>query len=242
MKKQSSEDFEAQEQKKLFLILFTRELIRNSGEGRISELKKVLEEEYPKTKEKERKAGELKETSVQREPFPKFPTKPPIKPLPKPIDIRKQILEKRRRQEIPQKVIPRRVLKIKPSYVLRIPEPKLPPEFQYLRPVPGERQIDLGKLNPLVKDPAVKSIECNGPGKRIVVIGSMGIKPTNIILTKEEIDNTIDKFSEISKIPVDFGIYKVVVGKLILSAIISDVVGTRFVIKKMIYPMRARQY
>ena len=46
--------------------------------------------------------------------------------------------------------------------MLRIPEIRLPPRLQYLRPRPTELEIDLAKLNPLVKDQAVKIIECNG--------------------------------------------------------------------------------
>jgi len=63
----------------------------------------------------------------------------------------------------------------------------------------------------------------------------MGTKRTNIILNKEEIDQIIKKFSETAKIPLYEGIFRVVVGKLILSAIISDVIGSKFIIKKMMY-------
>ena len=118
---------------------------------------------------------------------------------------------------------------------LTIPQPKLPPHLQYLKPVPKDIKIDLEKLNVLIKDPAVKIIECNGPDEHIIVRGSMGIKPTNTVLNKEEINTIIKKFSEISKIPIHEGIYRVVVGRLILSAIISEVIGSKFMIKKMLY-------
>ena len=63
----------------------------------------------------------------------------------------------------------------------------------------------------------------------------MGTKKTNIILSREEVDQIIKKFSETTKIPIQEGIFKVVVGKLILSAIISEVIGSKFIIKKMMY-------
>ena len=91
----------------------------------------------------------------------------------------------------------------------------------------------MGKLNPLIKDRVVRNIACNGPDKNIMVKGMMGRKITNIILSEEEINQTIKKFSEIAKIPVYEGIFKVAVGRLILSAIISKVVGSKFIIKKM---------
>ena len=96
------------------------------------------------------------------------------------------------------------------------------------------------KLNPLIKDPAVRTIEVN-PDEKVIVTGTMGTKPTSIILSKEDIDKIIKKFSETAKIPVYEGIFRVVVGKLILSAIISDVVGSKFIIKKMMYSPRFRR-
>jgi len=130
--------------------------------------------------------------------------------------------------------------RIKPEFysqtkTLTIPEPKLPPHLQYLKPTIRDIEIDLEKLNSLIKDPAVKIIECNGPDEHIFVRGSMGVKPTNIVLSKEEITKVIKKFSEISKIPVHEGVYRVVAGRFILSAIISEVVGSKFIIKKMLY-------
>jgi len=126
---------------------------------------------------------------------------------------------------------------------LRIPEPRLPPRLQYLKPIPTSKEIDIGKLNPLVKDPMVRMIQCNGPEENIVVDGRMGTKTTGIILTKEEIDEVIKKFSQSAKIPVEEGITRIVRGRLILLAVVSKVVSSKFTIKKMSYfpvpaPMR----
>ena len=63
----------------------------------------------------------------------------------------------------------------------------------------------------------------------------MGTKRTNIILSKEDISDVIKKFSETTKIPLQEGIFRVAIGKLILSAIISEVIGSKFIIKKMMY-------
>jgi len=119
--------------------------------------------------------------------------------------------------------------------LLRIPEPILPKSLQYLKPAPTKLEIDLGKLNPLIKDPLVNSIECSGTDEPVIVRGKMGIKKTNIILNKEEIDQTIKKFSEMAKIPIHGGILKIVAGRLVLSAIISEIIGSKFIIKKMAY-------
>ena len=112
----------------------------------------------------------------------------------------------------------------------------MPSHLEYLKPIPKPGiDIDLFKLNPLIKDPAVRLIEVN-PDEKVMVIGTMGTKPTDIILNKEDIDRVINKFSGVSRIPTNEGIYRVIAGNLILSAIISSVIGSKFVIKKMVYP------
>ncbi|MBU2104890.1 MAG: hypothetical protein KKF67_03935 [Nanoarchaeota archaeon] len=114
-----------------------------------------------------------------------------------------------------------------------IPEPTLPPRLQNIYPSPTNKDIDLEKLNPLIRDPAVKIIECNGPGEKILVRGNMGTKLTSISLTQNEIDNMIERFSEEAKIPITEGVFNVAVGRLILTALISEIVSPKFVIKKM---------
>ncbi|MDP7521143.1 MAG: hypothetical protein QF567_02830 [Candidatus Pacearchaeota archaeon] len=141
-----------------------------------------------------------------------------------------------------QKISPRLNLKkpIRQIQSLRIPESRLPLRLQYLKPTPRNVGINLGKLNPLLGDPMVKAIECDGADEKIKV-RTMGLKVTNIILNKEEIDEIIKKFSESTKIPIQEGIFKVALGGLILTAIISSVVGSKFIIKKMVYkPVVAR--
>ena len=91
----------------------------------------------------------------------------------------------------------------------------------------------MDKLNPLVNDPQVREIECEAPNKPIIVYGSMGKMPTEVILSNNEIEDIIERFSIASKIPIDIGVYKVVVGNLIFSAVVSDVVSSRFLITKM---------
>ncbi|HPD81789.1 MAG TPA: hypothetical protein PK357_01680 [Candidatus Pacearchaeota archaeon] len=122
-----------------------------------------------------------------------------------------------------------------------IPETRFPPHIQYIKPVPINKEIDLGKLNPLINDRFVKIIECYGPNENLFVKGSMGIKKTGIALTDEEIKKIINKFSEETKIPANEGIFKVASGKLMFSAIISETIGSKFIISK-IPPEQAENY
>lgn len=118
--------------------------------------------------------------------------------------------------------------------VLRIPEYRLPRRFINLRPVREEKKnsLDLGKLNPLIFDMNVRVIECQGAGVSIMVGGKMGRKPTNIVLTEEEIGEIINKFSVEARIPIEEGIFKVALGNLVLTSTVSST-GSNFIIKKI---------
>jgi hypothetical protein len=124
--------------------------------------------------------------------------------------------------------------------ILKISEPKLPSHLQYLQPIPVEKTIELGKIEALIKDSAVKIIECHGPDERIKVKGLMGSKPTSIILNEEEIKSIIKEFSKKSKIPIHEGVYRVAVGCFVLSAIISNAIPPKFIIEKMKYPQQIK--
>ncbi len=192
---------------KLFLLQFTKQLIEHSATSEVIKLKNILKE----------KANEEKKENKKRE---KITSKGEIFPL----------IAKKRAIPINNKI----AFKPLPN-ILRIPEPKLPSQLQYLKPIPTSTQIELGKLNPLIKDPTVRVIECNGADENIFVEGMMGKRKTDILLTKQEIIQIINKFSETAKIPAHEGVFKVAVGTLILSAIISEVISSKFIIRKMRY-------
>jgi len=138
----------------------------------------------------------------------------------------------------------RPIMKMLPSRGLGgfyIPEPTLPPRLQHISPSPTNKDIDLERLNPLIRDPAVKIIECNGPGEKIIVRGNMGTKPTSVSLAQDEIDDVIERFSEEAKIPITEGVFNVAVGRLILTALISEIVSPKFVIKKMVLSLNKIQ-
>jgi hypothetical protein len=211
-------DSNISEQKRKFILLeFTKELIRQSG-GEIFKLEDILKDEDEEVKVEKK----LMKANEKRKPEKiKIPEKEDIF-KPKPMLFAKPTTYPIRRP------------------VLFIPRPKLPQRFNYLRPVPTNLEIDLGKLNSLINDPLVKNIECNGAGQNIVITGTMGRKKTNIFLSKEEINEIVKKFSETTKIPVHEGIFRAVAGKLIFSAIISDLLGSKFTIRKMTYSLKFR--
>ena len=211
----------------LFLLRFTNELIKNTPTNEIFELNNIIEEiELEKNK---------KETKLP------IVIKEEIKPIPQ----KKEIINLKKSPPLSQnqeliKPLPRQFIKrtfhplFNQNHTIRIPKQKVPLEFEYLNPTATNKQIDLGKLNVLVKDSVVKIIECNGPNENVMVKGQMGTKKTRIILNEQEINQIIKTFSETAKIPSHEGIFKVAVGRLIFSAIISNITNSKFIIQKII--------
>lgn len=227
--------------KKKLLLIFTKELIKHSRGDFFKlehKIKKNLQDKKDLKGIEEVEAAYEKYSpslmySYKNKPILKERNKLTFKPLPRPTQImpspnQTTILPNNYLNKIMQ---PRqRKVYVSP----RIPEYPLPPTVQNLKPFPSDAEINLDKLNILIQDSNVNIIECDGPNERIVVKGRMGTKPTGIILTKEDIDLVLQRFSEAAKIPIGDGISKIVVGKLILSAIVSEIVGTKFIIRKMV--------
>ena len=152
-------------------------------------------------------------------------------------DMKKTGLLHQLKKEAAEPFIPMKPKVVRPYVlppVLQLPEPVLPETVSYIRPVATTQTIDLGRLNILVNDPLVKVIECNGDEKNIVVMGLMGRKATPIKLSKDEIEQVVGAFSDASKIPINEGLFKAAVGDLVISAVISEIVGIQFIIRKII--------
>jgi len=102
----------------------------------------------------------------------------------------------------------------------------------------GQNQISLGngmsfgKISQILMDPSVFSLECPGPMKNILVNKAGRIQVSSTRLTKEEIDGIMEEISERTRIPVTPGIFKTAYQNVIITAVISEFVGTRFVIQK----------
>ena len=216
MAQETSEEF-----RKLFLLTFTKELIKNSRQGAISGLKNILKEKDEEIrreierliKSKNEKNIEFEKSIMKKTPFEIPSEELKIKINPPPFKIYKRNIN------IPQ----RRII---------VPESKLPSQLQYLKPIPTNQEIDLGKLNPLIQDPKVIAIKCEGANQQIKV-HIPELRKTNIILNQEEINEVIKKFSGATKIPSHDGNFKVAFGKLILSANISQENSLNFKIEKI---------
>ena len=96
--------------------------------------------------------------------------------------------------------------------------------------------IPLGKLSPIFADPCVSSIECPGPGKNVIVHKSGITQTTQIILSQNEIEEILKIVSERTKIPLIKGVFKAAIENLVITAVISEFIGTRFYIEKLRIP------
>lgn len=105
---------------------------------------------------------------------------------------------------------------------------QIQPEY---RPKPNG--FYLGKVEVLLRDSTIQSIECQGPGKHLLVRRRGKISSTKIVLTPDEIKSLINDFSIQAKIPLVGGILKAAVGDLVISAVTSEFVGSRFIISRL---------
>lgn len=213
-----------------FLLLFAKELIKHSikdfdklehtikRKEKIHQHKETKKEQVPKNRDTEKYILSL----MHRHPH--------ILSQKEYRDVDNMFLEKKALPKKTREILPQPRVAQRPLF---IPETRLHPELQYLKPYRTNLEIDLGKLAPLANDPNVKIIECNGPDEKIIVKGAMGTKPTRIILTKKEIASVIHTFSQSAKIPANEGIVKIAYGKFVLSAIVSEIIGSKFILRKI---------
>ncbi len=161
-------------------------------------------------------------------------------PLPKTAIRNQELLQPLEQLKTPDqfKIIPISIEKeqLTPSMLYHIEEFKnqkfLPAQSQrFTQKIPSE------KLLPLLKDPRILSIECPGQGRNIIVYKDGTTQTTPYILDEEEIKEIMENLSEQTKIPIVQGVFKASMSDLIITAVISEFVGTRFVIEKRLnYP------
>lgn len=197
----------------LFLQYFAGELIKSSTKDR--EIKQAIEAEKIK-----KKFLEPIQENIEEIPIDNF--------------IFKSEFEKSNFSEEFQKKEPiNRDIKLPRRITNRIqghPEKTIPRPSSHK--ISQKKNFSVDKINPLINDSAVQMIECSGPGKSLAVKVRNKIKITKITLSEIEIKEIIDYFSREARIPVIGGILKAAVNDLIISGVVSEFVGPRFIITK----------
>lgn len=115
-----------------------------------------------------------------------------------------------------------------------VPQIQVPPVVRPI--VPRETNVglsrDYGKITLLLNDPSVSTIECQGAGKALTIIQAGRKQMTKIILSAEDIKNILGEISDAVRIPLLEGVFRAAVDNFSINAVISDTIGSRFVIKK----------
>lgn len=104
---------------------------------------------------------------------------------------------------------------------------------EFAKPIVINNINALRNLKNLISNPSVTSIECPGPNKPVIIIQNGRAIPIGIKLNEEEIAKIMNEFSEKTKIPLVRGVFKARLGNFAITAVVSDYVGTRFIIQRM---------
>lgn len=127
-----------------------------------------------------------------------------------------------------------KIAPIHPTY----PKLPIPPPILQTNQI---QLISLGKLTPFINDPLVTSIECPGPGQNIIINKGEALQTIPLTLTKKEIDELMNIISKRIKIPIATGVFKAALSNFIISAVVSEFIGTRFYIEKL-RPVMSRPF
>ena len=120
---------------------------------------------------------------------------------------------------------PVRMPEIKPAKPIEAPKVLPPP------PKPPQLVSGFGKITSFIDDKTVSTIECAGPDKKVKIVKAGAIIETDISLNNGEIQEILKKFSSQAGIPLK-PVFSASIKNLTINATVSEVVGSRFVIKK----------
>ncbi len=140
------------------------------------------------------------------------------------------------RQQLGEKTIPAR----RPVFMPKIispgrPSNLMPPIMMTPPKAPAGAQVmadDYGRINNLLNDSSVSSIECAGPSKKITIIRYGQVQTTNIELSPKEIKDILEKIADKAHVPLPEGVFRAAVENFSINAVVSEIIGSRFVIKK----------
>ncbi|MCH7850817.1 MAG: hypothetical protein IH845_04205 [Nanoarchaeota archaeon] len=230
-----------------FIKRFVFEAIKVSINHKI----KINEKETIDTSLVPKISQEVMHASMNQKTIPGVPRK--IEPIKKPITPRMHpipiapVIPKKLKQLVPPKplipIIP--LIPLKPIFPnqkspRRIPPRSFPPRPQAPRTNPLKPKINeitkhiegYGKINAFLEDPSISSIECPGPAKPIIIVRIGQRQITRIVLSPEEIKEILDTVADETHIPLLEGVFRAAVDSFSISAVISEIIGSKFVIRK----------
>jgi len=116
----------------------------------------------------------------------------------------------------------------------QMPPPKAMAVQEYIPSIASSPSVNaiLPKITQFFNDPSIFSVECSGPGKSLLVNRYGSIQPAQTILTADEIKSVLQEISNKTRIPLITGAFKAFFDNLICTAVISEYVGSRFIIQR----------
>ncbi|MBS3088033.1 hypothetical protein J4226_05560 [Candidatus Pacearchaeota archaeon] len=152
-----------------------------------------------------------------------------------PIQVRQVVMPPKQVVMPPRQVrqvgAPRQAVQIAPP--IRVEEPSdvmISPMIMSEGAIDAEG--DYGKISPLLNDPSVSTIECMGEGKELMIIRAGQKQRTRIVLSAKEILGVLNRVADETHIPLLEGVFRASLEGFSINAVISEMVGSRFVIKK----------
>jgi len=149
------------------------------------------------------------------------------------FDTQKLIVKPRQKIEMLNKPI--QMKKVPEVLPVEKPVKKTPIQFNYS--VSSEQISATDKLNSLMRDPHVNEIECLGADSPLIVKKSGMPQKTQVNLSVDEVYELIAEFSQKTRIPIINGRIKAALNDLIITAVLSENLGPRFIIQKKLRPL-----
>lgn len=112
-------------------------------------------------------------------------------------------------------------------------KPIIPQAKPIITPTPQTPKITImDRLNRIFSDPGVQVLNCPGPDKNITITRSGMMQTSPFSFNEKEIKEFMNELSEKTRIPLIPGIIKVIFQNLIITAVVSEFVGTKFIAER----------
>jgi hypothetical protein len=112
-------------------------------------------------------------------------------------------------------------------------KPIIPQAKPMMPPTPQMPKITImERLTRIFADPGVQMLNCPGPNKNILITRLGMVQTSQLSFNENEIKEFMNELSEKTRIPLIPGLIKVIFQNLIITAVVSEFVGTKFVAER----------
>lgn len=130
--------------------------------------------------------------------------------------------------------IPKQIM-IKPQIVIKPKRIKIKSKIPVIvteKPKPRKNLLQNVSISELMQNPVVISLECKGPNIPLIMKTRAGPSEINKVLSLEEINEIIQRFSEESHIPIT-EVFRAIVNNMMITASLSNPETPQFIITKL---------